>query len=337
MGRLGAVLLGCLSSQGMAGRPQEATGGRMSNVLEMCNLPALMHSIENLDIEGARQWVSDAEAKYFHVANDFLQQLGEHEGFPTVEVNARRYMAGKDLGRLTFGTDSGNLRRLIEPYGEKLITLQQLDTEYQVQVNQILGVPKRKDITLATWRHVVIAGLQGKTEFARRIRAYALKVEVVGMVSLAEQVERRRPRVLPAIALLDERLRTLLRSYKNRMLALRGARDPRDYANGWNDMHRAYTNLTAAEIRHPAEAMGVSGVRTSSGRWGKSAAKLLAGMAGQNGGPDFCPAAASEAAEIDYERCGVAPRLARQIAKEKTMPLLKALIDAGASLGELDS
>ena len=44
------------------------------------------------------------------------------EGFPTIEINDCRYMAGKTLRDLTCASDGGGtLGRLLEPFGEKLV------------------------------------------------------------------------------------------------------------------------------------------------------------------------------------------------------------------------
>jgi prophage antirepressor-like protein len=139
-------------------------------------------------------------------------------------------------------------------------------------------------------------------------------------------------KALPVPALFHEEIRRALSKIRGAQIAQQKAHaTPRDYANDWNDTHKAHTaptfdgsGKTAQEIKSIARQRGFKVLSNTSAR------DLMYDML------DFRHANISESAEIDLERIGLPREQARQIAITQGQPYFKALVDAGVDQASLE-
>ena len=112
-------------------------------------------------------------------ANECLRQLGEAWGFPTVEIRGQRIMAMRDLAQLVYGYDNtANINNMLRRFNRSPVYLQGYNTRHKVQIRRALGIRTHAtSVSLATWADLLIIGMRGHIDGAKRLQAYLLKAE----------------------------------------------------------------------------------------------------------------------------------------------------------------
>jgi 5-methylcytosine-specific restriction endonuclease McrA len=170
---------------------------------EMTRLVTLFQAVQNDAREDIDAYL---EALKQETANTRLAELGDYYRFKTfwdAEIfDGNRVMLAQDLAQLMYDTsDVSGLGRLLRRYGLDSYTVggsvHGVRNLLKTHFNLSRYAPQ---VSFATYRHFLMAGMKGETDLARKVCSYLLKMEEDGRVNEAM------PKPRSAIELLREGL-----------------------------------------------------------------------------------------------------------------------------------
>lgn len=181
----------------------------------MNNLIVFQKSLQSNNADQVRQFLAELPRIS---TNEGLKAAGEAFGFPTVVVEEIRYMLGRDLARVGYGhTDIASLQKLLKNYDRSLLSFGRFGIDCQIIIRQGFSLnPQDQKSTLATWGDLLIVGMKGETEAARKIMAYLLEAEEKARVAqTCEMITGLSPRQLKTSESADPILQVLAQNQQN--------------------------------------------------------------------------------------------------------------------------
>jgi len=156
----------------------------MSAMKHNTSLTQLYVAVQNDKLSMITDYVGSL---YQAAANEALAGVAQYYGFPTFwaqdDFEGWRVMLGQDLAQVMYGTRNvGSAGRLLKRYG-----LDFLDMRAHCHDDNALkahfGLARSvNQISFATWKHFLIAGMKGDTPAAKKVCAYLLERERQAMV-----------------------------------------------------------------------------------------------------------------------------------------------------------
>jgi hypothetical protein len=282
-------------------------------------LAQLETAVLHRDIERIRAIVEQLDTMS---ANECLRQLGEEWGFPTIEIRGQRLMAMRDLARLVYDYDQiGNLRKILARFGRKPIYLQAYTPKYRASIRSALGIDARAtSVALATWTDLLLVGMRGHTDGAKKLQAYLLKAERDNRIHWTMQQ-------LQAGGLIERIGEHLQRPQQINWSKRRNDllfREGLSLRRSWGQSHVAHTHQTTRELTRMGQALQIKDIRKPGERL--SALKVIREIH-----PD---AAASISAESEYMVRGLKQADAERIAVQYIQPLARELRAFGLRMRE---
>ena len=159
---------------------------------------AELTTLQALELALLDQQAADVRA-FFDAAdlvscNESLMDAGEHYRFPTfvsdnAPINGQTIMLARDLAKLMYDTtDTSGIGQLLRTYGYEFLTLRGCEDHLRSLLVQHFHLSKfNTKAGFATWQHLLIVGMYGQTEQARKVKAYLLKREKASRI--ADKVE----------------------------------------------------------------------------------------------------------------------------------------------------
>jgi len=156
----------------------------------MDSLVKLEEALLEDNFKGVESYLAEIDRK---TANDCMRLMGEALGFQTVEINGLVYA---HLGRtsLVLGyTDPSSLSQLLRTYQIMTPQIGWFEEETRIKIRKELGLEARDGrATFIPYEGLLVAGMQGQTEGARKIKLYLLKMENAARVGIVTSGDRLR-------------------------------------------------------------------------------------------------------------------------------------------------
>jgi len=141
------------------------------------NTPAVEAYLERMDRE---------------TSNDAFRMMGEHFGFPTVEIQGVIWATGTDLARVLGYRNAHGLTQLLDRWGISGIRMGGFTHDVCIQLKQGLSLdPDDNRTILFQYPAILIGGMQSTNEQAKPVKLYMMRCEYlarVGVVALRRGV-----------------------------------------------------------------------------------------------------------------------------------------------------
>lgn len=154
----------------------------------MESLVRLEEALLENDGKGVESYLAEIDRK---TANDCMRLMGEALGFQTVGINGMLYA---HLGRasLIMGyTDPSSLAQLLNAYRIMTPKIGWFEEDARTRIRKELKLnPKDSQATFILYEGLLIVGMQGQTEGAKKIKLYLLKMENAARVGIVTSADR---------------------------------------------------------------------------------------------------------------------------------------------------
>jgi hypothetical protein len=257
-------------------------------------------------------------------ANECHRQLGEEWGFPTLEVQGQCIMATRDLAMLVYGTPSiSNIRRMLRRFGRKPLYLQDYNSRYHASIRTALGfAATASDVALAVWADLLIIGMRGHTEGAKKLQAYLLKAERDNRIRWTmEQLQAGvREMAQRAAAHLERTVQVNWSKLRNELLFREGL----PVYLSWTQSHYAHTEMTSEQLAALIPELGLRDIHKPGERL--SILQVIRAIKPEAG--------ASISAESEYMVRGLQQLVAERLSIQYIQPLARELRQYGIRMQE---
>lgn len=135
--------------------------------------------------EGVKGYLSEIDRK---TANECMKAMGESMGFQVIEINGICYAhLGRTSDILGYSDVSG-LRKLMERYQITTPKIGWFGLEVQKILRETFNLdPKDGQATFIPYEGILLAGMQGQTEGAKKIKVYLLKAERAFRIGMSNE------------------------------------------------------------------------------------------------------------------------------------------------------
>lgn len=136
--------------------------------------------------EGVKGYLSEIDRK---TANDCMKAMGEAMGFQVIEINGICYAHLGRTSEILGYSDVSGLRKLMERYQIMTPKIGWFGLEVQKILRETFNLdPKDGQATFIPYEGILLSGMQGQTEGARKIKVYLLKAERAFRIGMASEI-----------------------------------------------------------------------------------------------------------------------------------------------------
>jgi hypothetical protein len=255
-------------------------------------------------------------------ANECLRQLGEAWGFPTADIRGQRIMAMRDLALLVYGYDNtANINDMLRRFNRSPLYLQSYNARHKVQIRKALGIRTHATVvSLATWADLLIIGMRGHTDGAKRLQAYLLKAERENRIHWTIEQLQEGSLLQRATAHLIHANQIGWSKQRNDLLFREGV----SVRDSWRQSHLGHTGKTSTQLAALIGELGLKDIRRPGERL--SILQVIRAIQPEAG--------ASISAESEYMVRGIPQMHAQRISVKYIQPLARELRQFGIRIRE---
>jgi len=134
------------------------------------------------DKTGVINYLTEVDRKS---ANEAMRLMGESIGFETMEINGNRYAHLGSASPILGYSDASGLAKLLDRYQIMTPKIGWFGHDVRTSVRETFNLnPTDSVATFIPYEGILIAGMQGQTEGAKKIKLYLLKMEKTARVGI---------------------------------------------------------------------------------------------------------------------------------------------------------
>jgi len=149
----------------------------------MKSLIVLEAEILKESVDGVKNYLEDLDRK---TANESFRLLGEHLGLTTMEIEGIRYAHLASASKIMGYSDPSGLAKLMSAYQIMTPKIGWYGVEVRSRIREIFGLDEKDSVaTFVPYAGILVAGMQGETDGAKKIKLYLLEAERVARIGIA--------------------------------------------------------------------------------------------------------------------------------------------------------
>lgn len=149
----------------------------------MRSLIVLEAEILKESVDGVKNYLEDIDRK---TANDAFRLLGEHLGLTTMEIEGIRYAHLSRASQIMGYANESGLRKLMSTYQITTPKIGWFVPEVRTRIRNTFDLDEKdSQATLMPYTGILLAGMSGMTDGAKKIKLYLLEAERVARIGIA--------------------------------------------------------------------------------------------------------------------------------------------------------
>lgn len=153
----------------------------------MHSLIVLERSLLEENIEDVKNYFLDVDRR---TSNETMQRMGDSLGFQVMEIDGICYAHLSSTSQLLGYSNVSGLRYLMSTYQIQTPKIGWFIVELQKIIRNFFNLdPKDGQATFLPYAGILVAGMEGKTDGAKKIKLYLLKMEEAARIGSAVSVD----------------------------------------------------------------------------------------------------------------------------------------------------